>query len=221
MRKLLLTLLLAGCAAPGMAATIATTPDGNYIYPFGHGGSSTYGEVFTAPVTGVLTSFTLSLNGGVGALYGAVGTWNGTAAFDLGFGSPTTLYQSANVASSGAQDFTFAPGVAVTAGQRYVAYLSTYAVEGVTAFTSMPTASGAPGANYFVFNNDSDPRNNASWDYFASYDGSFGDVAFTATFAPTAAVPEPATWATMIGGTGAAGAMMRRRRRTNGSAALA
>lgn len=43
-----------------------------------------------------------------------------------------------------------------------------------------------------------------------SYNVGIDNIAFTVT--PTGAVPEPATWALMIGGFGAAGAMLRRRR---------
>ena len=193
--------LLAGTAN---AETISNTTNGGSIAAFGWPDSQTYGQVFTAPVTGTLTSFTLSLNGGVGELFGGVGTWNGTASYNGGFGSPTNLYQSANVASTGAQSFTFSPNVAVVAGQQYVAYLSTFGTSANTT-TSMPMANSAANIDYFVWNNTSDPRGNASWNYF----GNFGNASFSATFA--GGVPEPATWALMILGFGAVGAAMRRK----------
>lgn len=199
-------------AVPAVAATsISNTANGNNIGSFGTPDTQTYGEVFTAPITGFLTSFTLSLNGGVGQLFGGVGTWNGPATFATGFGSPTNLYQSANVSSSGAQSYTFTPNIAVTAGQRYVAYLSVFGVAGASGTTTMPAANPASSINYFVFNNTSDPRGNPSWNYF----GGFGDALFSATFdTQIAGVPEPASWALMILGFGLVGAASRRAVRT-------
>ncbi len=194
-------------AAPAMAGvTLSNVGTGSDISSFGAGGGSiAYGQVFTAPITGTLTSFTLSLNGGVGGLYGAVGTWNGTSAFGTGFGSPTLLYKTADVASTGAADYTFSPNINVTAGSRYVAYLSVFGVSSVNATTSMPLGTSPTGIEYFVWNNDTNPDGNASWNYFAD----FGDAKFSATFG---AVPEPASWAMLIAGFGLTGAAMRRRR---------
>ncbi len=212
MKKIVLGALLsvsALAALPVSAQVITTNPNGGSIGNFGATSTPTYGQVFTAPITGLLTSFTLSLNGGVGQLFGGVGSWNGPATYADGFGSPANLFQSGNVASSGAQAYTFSPNVSVTAGQRYVAYLSTYGLSGAAGSATMPTATAGAFTNYFVFNNSGDPRGDSSWDYF----GGFGpSVAFTATFAPAAAaaVPEPATWAMLILGMAAVGYAMRR-----------
>lgn len=192
--------------AANATVTLANTGNGSSISPFGQPQSETYGQVFTAPVTGILSSFTLSLNGGVGDLYGAVGTWNGTAAHGFGFGSPVTLYKSGNVISSGPSSYTFSPNVAVTSGERYVAYLSVFGVPDVNSSTSMPQGTNAPGLDYFVWNNDSDPDGNSSWNYFVD----IGDAKFSATF--IAAVPEPSTWIMMIAGFGLIGGALRRQR---------
>lgn len=96
----------------------------------------TFGQVFTAPITGALSSFTLSLKGGVGSLYGGVGTWD-----NANRKSPANLYQSSSVLSPGPAfidipvsapfdepntPFTFYPSVSVIAGQQYIAYLSVF-----------------------------------------------------------------------------------------------
>ena len=97
----LVSFSVVACVAMGAMASSANavildnTPPSGSISSFGTPDTLTYGEVFTAPITGTLTSFTLWLNGGVGALEGAVGTWNGTSTFGTGFGSPATLFTSA------------------------------------------------------------------------------------------------------------------------------
>lgn len=208
LKTMLLTAAAAGglLAASASAQTISNSPAGGAIGSFGVPNTMTYGQVFTAPTTGTLTSFTLNLNGGVGALFGGVGTWNGGSSYALGFGSPTNLYQSANVSSSGAQAYTFSPNVAVVAGQQYVAYISTFGVAGAAGTTTMPYGTAASGIDYFVWNNSSDPRGNTSWNYF----NNLGNAQFSATFG--GGVPEPATWALMILGFGAIGGALRRKR---------
>lgn len=105
-----LALAMAALAAPmAGAATLSNTPTGGSISSFGWPDTMTYGQVFVAPVTGTLDSFTLHLNGGVGDVIGAVGTWNGTASHGFGFGSDTTLYASAATPSGAGGPQTFAP----------------------------------------------------------------------------------------------------------------
>jgi PEP-CTERM motif len=207
---LALPLLMAFPSIAHSATTISNNASGGDIGSFGINATPTYGQVFTAPITGILDNFTLYLNGGVGALAGGVGTWNGTAAYGQGFGSPTNLYRSANLAALAGGAYTFAPGIAVTAGQRYVAYLTTFGVAGAAGNTTMPLGTdNDPNINYFVWNNSSDPTNNSSWNYFAN----FGDARFSASFSPlNPAVPEPSTWLMMILGFGMVGASMRRRK---------
>jgi hypothetical protein len=75
------------------------------------------------------------------------------------------------------------------AGQQYVAYLSVFGVAGASGTTTMPlSVNPVSGIDYFVWNNTTDPRNNASWNYF--FDA--GSAQFSATFD---AVPEPGSLA--------------------------
>ena len=181
--------------------TISNGPGTAGIYSFGPGVGETYGEVFTPPVSRTLTSFSLSLipntTGGVRELFGGVGTWNGgPSPVNDTAGSPVNLYQSADVASTEPQTFTFTPDVSVTAGNQYVAYLSVFGVAGAFGSAGMPGFLGAnlvPGINYFVVDPQSDPRGNSNWEGCA--------CEFTAQFSATfTTVPEPSTWAMMLAG---------------------
>ena len=152
--------------AQAATVTLDNSPGSDAATPFGVGGTQTYGEVFTAPITGTLTSFTLQLTGGVGDLYAGVDSWNGSAAYGLGFGSSGSLYQSADTPSSSGGPYTFTPNIAVTAGQQYVAFLSTWGDDSATSQSGMPLSVNAvSGLDYFVFNNGSGPHSD-SWDYF-------------------------------------------------------
>jgi hypothetical protein len=196
-KSLLLTLVSAGMLQLPVHADVTlsnTPPSGAAISPFGVPDTLTYGEVFTAPITGELTSFTLWLNGPVGSLEGGVGTWNGGSGFAFSDGSPTTLYESSPQASTGAQSFTFTPDISVVAGDQYVAFLSVYgdpvaAADAET--TTMPLSSNnVSGIDYFVFNNTSDPYGNSSWNYFQPV----GNAEFSATFSNSnSATPEPSS----------------------------
>jgi VCBS repeat-containing protein len=185
--------------------TLSTGPrDGNSsIFPFGLPNSVAYGEVFTAPVTGTLTSFTMSTvfspfngypnsGGGVGDLLGAVGTWNGPATLGPGYGSPNTLYLSGFTPSPGAGAYTFSPDVHVIAGQQYVAFLTVYGDPFATGSAAMPGNSNAvPGIDYFVYNTTSNPFGNTSWDYAAFHGLTVADFSLTFTAQPPVPVPVP------------------------------
>ena len=181
-----LALLLASTmlgASPVAAQTIGNTATNGSISNFGNPDTQTYGQVFTAPISGELESFTLNLNAGVGSIMGGVGTWNGSPTWRRGFGSPINLYLSSPVASSVGGAYTFTPNISLVAGNMYVAYVSVYGLNlSGNVFSQMPRGSSASGLNYFVWHNSSaggtpDPIGNPSWNYFSN----LGNVLFSAS----------------------------------------
>lgn len=210
MKHLLLAAAAFVWAAPALADIDTTGSSAGNIQPFGAPDTATYGQTFTvAPGDTSLTSFSLFLNNRVdGAdtldLRGYLATWDGSKAGTLLYTSST---QTMNAAGT-LQQFTFAPNVAVTAGQQYVAFLS---ISGLPAQPNntfqMPNAGSVlAGGDFVFFNNGTDFGSlfTDDWSVFAT------DAWFVANFN---AVPEPASWALMIGGFGLAGVSMRARRR--------
>jgi hypothetical protein len=177
-------------------------------------GSTTYGEVFTAPITGTMTSFTLMLNTGVGGdLFGGVASWNGTSTPATGDGPTSILYTSSAVASPvlpDDQSYTFMPNISVTTGDIYVAYISVAGLnspdQGAT--PNVTNGSSVPGIDYFVYNDSS--SFSAPWDYAFL----LNNAVFTADFnSSTAATPLPAALPLFAGGLGVIGLFGRRRKR--------
>jgi len=197
-------------AAPALASTtIANMDSGGNVSSFGRPDTQTYGQVFRAPVTGVLSSFTFWLNGTIQGVSGGVGVWNDPdLTFGTGHGVSSNLFLGAPATASGAT--TIMPGVNVTAGQIYVAYLTVFGNAGPGGTTSFDLGNATSDIGYFVFQNGENPVNDPSWNYF----GNFGTARFSATFnAAQAAVPEPSTWALMILGFGLMGYGLRRRQK--------
>lgn len=105
------------------------------------------------------------------------------------------------------QKFTFLPGLTLTAGQQYVAFLSVsnLPAQPLSAFT-MPMNTDNPIAGDFVFlNNGLDP---GAWTQRWVFDPS--DVWFQVSF--TAAVPELSSWALLLLGFAAVAWTAHRRR---------
>lgn len=181
-------------------------------------GSTTYGEVFTAPITGTLTSFTLTLNTGVGGdgLFGGVASWNGTSTFNTGFGPTSILYSSSTVASPSlppATAYTFTPDVSVTAGGIYVAYISVAGLNSPDQGATPNVTGSVPGIDYFVYNDTSSLS--APWDYALD----LNSAVFTADFNfPTSATPLPAALPLFAAGLSATGLLGWRRKRKNAAA---
>jgi hypothetical protein len=194
------------------ALTLSTGTDtGGSIATFGFPDTLTYGQVFTAPVTGTLDSFALFLDGDVGGdLFGGVGVWNGTEAYSEGGGVSQILYTSpTGPSTSGFSAYNFNPGIEVTAGALYVAFISVFGTN-ADGTTSMPLASDAdqPGINYFVWNNSGSP-DSAQWNYFFHA----GDALFNASFTPSVTpVPVPAALPLLATGLAGLGFVARRRK---------
>jgi hypothetical protein len=105
-------------------SSINNAPATGSVCCVGPSSSTTYGEVITPATSATLTSFQLTLNGGIGNIEAGVGTWDGPSAFGFGYGEPTNLWLSSIISSGGGGTFTFTPGVALTAGQQYVLFIT-------------------------------------------------------------------------------------------------
>lgn len=191
--------------------------------------TQTVGQVFTPGATGMLSSFTLYLDEAIGGqLYGGIGVWNGSSDFTFGGGVSSTLFTSAAVAADHSGAYTFAPNVELVAGSRYVAYLSVFGADHTNQAPSFVQLAGGMDApdtpfNYIVYNNviasmdalaPSGNPGSTAWNYDLDITGNanaFGGNALRMDAVITA-IPEPASWALMIGGFGMAGAILRRRR---------
>ena len=208
------------------ANAVLTNPqDGGSIGPLGNTGlPDILGEVFTAPVTGTLSSFTLTFNGVPDSFQAGIGAWNGPATWTPGFGVTSVDYETAAQNGVATGDFTFHPDIAVEAGQQYVAFVSTFGLTDNPDGTNGLLLSQTPtsGIDYIVYNYGSPSTN--PWDYNFNYQGL--DFAITAHFTTPQicnsdhpcdvnggppGVPEPSAWALMILGFGATGAALRRR----------
>lgn len=204
---LLGTLAASNPASAGVV--VANTPTNRTIGTFGRNASLTYGQVFRAPISGVLTNFSMWMTTNIVGVKAGVGTWNdANLAYNTGQGSPSNLYLSPAFNAHG--QITATPGINVIAGQLYVAYVTVFGVSGSMNSTNFELGSSNPDLGYFVWNNTTNAVGNASWNYFSD----FGNARFSAQFdKPQAGVPEPASWMMMLFGFFAVGAAMRYRRK--------
>ena len=208
-----LALSVAAVAAPAQAETIAN-PVNNYSFPYLSGsligGNQTQfvGQTFTAPIAGELTNFQFTLNtSSIQSLYGVVYEWTGTA-------PGAELWRSANIAGgAGVKDFN-PVGVTLTQGQTYVAFLSTFGIADNSGLATVGTCLALAGCgSNNIPNLGTLAYGNVFPDGTITYSTAF-NVVYDATFSATieaAAVPEPASWAMMIGGFGLVGGAVRRR----------
>ena len=129
----------------------------------------------------------------------------------------STLFTSSPVASSGASSYTFAPNVAVSAGQLYVAYLSVFGVANASGQTSMPlSANGITGIDYFVFQNSPGSPSDAAWNYSVV---PVESAEFIAAFSDgSTATPLPAALPLFASGLGGLGLLGLRRKRKKAAA---
>jgi hypothetical protein len=143
--------------ANATTVTLANTGAGGVI-DF-TGSPQSFGEAFTAPITGYSTSFTLHMYG-VTNVRGVVEEWQGSEV-------PLFVSDYTPEATSGDDSLTFHPNVKVIQGQQYIAFLSTVGdpyTQQYATDTEIPPAYPAPGINFFVWNpSDKDPLANANW----------------------------------------------------------
>lgn len=227
----MMKLLFAAAAAvafvsgPAHAETISNPNSGSTVgplcgWPYQGGACQTVfiGESFSAATTGNLTNLQFTLAGGstLTSVQAIVYALNGPLATTFTPGAE--IWRSTAVAgTSGLLNFD-PVGVKLTAGQSYVAFLSTYYTTGTgqASVSSCNTFIGGPAcaaanANPNLGRAITGRALGANLDElsFAQVVNGSQDLTFSATIT---AVPEPASWTLMIGGFGLAGASMRRRR---------
>ena len=209
-------------SAHAVTITIDTVPSwngSNYIHTFGEINTATYGQVVTVPAgTSYLNSFTFYLDDQLDPdfvdFHAFVHAWDGTKA------TGAQLYQSAamsttnNGGAGGFEAFTInTGGVSVTSGQQYVLYFSASLLfDGSLGRSHWGTINqGAtppdtqPGGNFVFMNNGNDLSSLTTNNWSQRQ----GDLAFTASFSDTPAVPEPST--ALLVGLGLGGMAIRRR----------
>ena len=227
MKKLLLTAaaVVAFGVGSAHAQTVSNSNSGSTVgplcgWPYQGGGCQTVfiGESFTAPATGSLTNLQFTLSGGstLTSVQAFVYALNGPLATTFVPGAE--IWRSAAVAgASGLLNFN-PTGVALTAGQNYVAFLGTYYTTGTgqaTVSSCNPFGGGAcavSNANPNLGRAITGRALGANLDEltFTQVVNGSQDLTFSATIT---AVPEPASWALMIAGFGFVGGAIRRRAR--------
>lgn len=197
------------------AAEVISQPLNNYNYaslcamPYQGGGCQTtsIGQSFTASVTGQLTNFQLTVNSGnLAKLVGQIYALDGS-------GIPGALLWQSDVVTNPMGLLNFNPtGVNLTAGIKYVAFLSTFGISDNSGTAALgDTLSFLNGTNDIPYLGElvQDTLRGANLDEHNYATLNYHDLTFSATIAP---VPEAATWSMMLAGFGALGFAMRRRR---------
>jgi len=206
--KYVVMALACALAAPAMAQTYANANDADAIFDFGYPDTTSYGQVFTAP-GGTLSSWTFydtdSSDNGARLV---VAAWDGSKA--VGPELYSSLSQNVTAGSFFAHTYSNI-NLSLTAGTSYIAYLTVAGVDSPTSGNSVAGSSSSPLGGGFRYLNSGGQDPLALGDVFwNSY--YVPNMQYSATF--NGAVPEPASWALMLGGFGLVGGALRSRRKT-------
>lgn len=219
MKKILIITATLALSTTVNAATVIDTIsswDGtSSIVDFGETNTATYGQTFTVDTQNQLNSFTYLMNDHLNPDFvnfeAFVMAWDGTKA------TGSILYQSSpitttnNAGLDGFESFTVnTGGLNLTTGNQYVAFFSASNLfDGVNGTSSWAYNNDVYSGGNFVYLNNGDNFSNLTTNNWNQRDR---DLAFSMNF--TSPIPEPSTYALMLGGLGLVGFMAYRRKKT-------
>ena len=201
-------------AAPAMAQAVVDHSDmtnhgEGFPFYFDFGGGDTLnnmpaGQSFTAGLSGQLTAFQFAAGSqGAGASDFTFAVYSGDGTGGTVLGSATQSLACVGISNGCSVTFdTSAMGIDVVAGQQYTLAVSAISGPGLTLdFLGTASDSYAGGHSFFGPGYGNEP----GW-----------DLDFTDFIDPghSGAVPEPSSWALMLGGFGLIGGALRARRRS-------
>jgi hypothetical protein len=215
--------LIAASAQPALASSISTVGswDGsNFVLQMGEFDTATYGQTFTAPADNVLTSFTFYVNDNENpdfldfAAY--VYAWDGLKATGPALFTSGGMSTTDNGGAGGFETITVnTGGVTLATGSQYVAFLSASnffdGIQGTSIWGYLNADVYAGGGFWFSNNgNNFAALTTNNWENFVG--GGVNDLAFSMEFSPSQ-VPVPEPTSLLLFGTGAAGLIVKARRR--------
>lgn len=210
-KQLISTIVLSAATISGLAhadSVYSNADDATSgIYYLAAPDSTSYGQLFTAP-GGILKDFSFqAFSGDSGNVSLVIANWDGIKAVG------PALYAT-SIRYDGGSQFLGATGInlALASGSDYIAYLTIAGVSGAVdnvTIAGSETDTGLGGGFRFFNSALADPLTmNESWSSWST-----AHLAYTATFAPATAVPEPGTYAMFVVGIGMMGVVARRRKK--------